>query len=190
VSSKSKKGRRPRKKEAAPISRPAPPPESVPPGVSDRSRAAALFFCCFAGFFGLHRYYVKRRISALLMFLTVGFLFIGVAYDLVRILQGRFKDGRGLPVLLWRTPRDRMAFGLSLLSIFLTLKMLPLIAQIYLALLARVGLYNPRPAFLSGSRTPSVYEAPELPAPSPAVAPSPAAYGAQHNIETVRSTAP
>lgn len=35
----------------------------------------------FAGFFGMHRFYLGKWISGVLYFLTAGFFFIGVAFD-------------------------------------------------------------------------------------------------------------
>lgn len=97
-----------------------PPPSSNPPNrwnvadqpapaVAVRSRGAAAVLCCvgllpiFAGIpvAGLHRFYVGKLGTALLMLLSGGALGAWTVIDLVLILVGRFRDRDGFPLLVW-----------------------------------------------------------------------------------------
>ena len=50
---------------------------------------------CLGGFLGLHRFYLGRWWTGLLMLLTLGGAFVWWVVDVLMILSGRFKDGQG-----------------------------------------------------------------------------------------------
>ena len=65
---------------------------------SGKSWAVTLLLCFFLGAFGVHRFYVGRVGSGLLMLVTLGGLGIWTLIDFIVILCGGFKDGRGLEI--------------------------------------------------------------------------------------------
>ena len=62
---------------------------------SPKSYIACVLFCTFLGLFGVHRFYVGKVWTGLLMFITVGGFFIWNIVDLVLIIIGEFKDKSG-----------------------------------------------------------------------------------------------
>ena len=70
--------------------------DEVKQGVeSEKKKLVALTLCCLLGLFsihGIHRLYVGKYATAALMFLTFGGLFIWMGIDIIRILNGGFKD--------------------------------------------------------------------------------------------------
>lgn len=75
-------------------------PRSLGPP-SNKSRMTTLLLCVFAGFLGLHRFYVGRTGSGVLWFVTFGLLSVGWIYDLVMVATGEFVDDQGKRVLYW-----------------------------------------------------------------------------------------
>ncbi|MEZ5158027.1 MAG: TM2 domain-containing protein [Candidatus Nanopelagicales bacterium] len=90
---------------------PPPPPASVAPGAgvalypngkpmldaegrpaSPKSRLAAALLAWFLGFLGIHRFYVGKVGTGILMIVTLGGLGIWVLIDFIVILIGSFKD--------------------------------------------------------------------------------------------------
>jgi hypothetical protein len=69
--------------------------------VSPRSRMAAALMAFFLGWLGVHRFYVGKVGTAILMVLTVGGFGIWATIDLIMILVGAFTDGAGRPLLRW-----------------------------------------------------------------------------------------
>jgi TM2 domain len=69
--------------------------------ISKRSRGVALALCAFAGFFGLHRFYVEKPKTALAMLFTLGGCGIWYLYDLVLLAVGEFRDSDDLPLRNW-----------------------------------------------------------------------------------------
>jgi len=68
---------------------------------SDRSRLVALLLCWFLGIVGVHRFYVGKIGTGILMILTLGGLTIWTFVDLILILLGVFRDDRGRRVWRW-----------------------------------------------------------------------------------------
>jgi TM2 domain len=76
-----------------------PAPAVVNP--SDRNRLTALLLCVFLGPFGAHRFYVGKVGTGLIWLVTLGFLGVGVVYDLIFIATGEFRDDRERRVVRW-----------------------------------------------------------------------------------------
>ena len=70
--------------------------QKIPEAIeSEKKKLVALTLCCLLGLFsihGIHRLYVGKYATAALMFLTFGGLFIWMGIDIIRILNGGFKD--------------------------------------------------------------------------------------------------
>jgi len=66
--------------------------------VSDKAMVPAALLCFFLGALGLHRFYVGKVGTGILMLLTLGGLGIWSLIDLVMIIVGSFKDKDGLPL--------------------------------------------------------------------------------------------
>jgi len=69
--------------------------------VSDKSRLAAALLCWFLGFLGIHRFYVGKVGTGILMIVTLGGLGIWVLIDFIMILIGSFKDKAEEPLVNW-----------------------------------------------------------------------------------------
>jgi|GEM_PF-1942947 len=87
----------------------APPKHRVPPQSprqlgppSNANRLTALLLAFFVGWLGAHRFYVNRPLSGLVWLITLGFLGIGVIYDLVLIATGEFRDGEERRLVYWQ----------------------------------------------------------------------------------------
>lgn len=75
--------------------------------MSTKSRAGALVLCFLLGLLGVHRFYVGKTGTALLM-LVITFSGIGIwitaiwmVIDLIMIAIGSFKDGKGQQIINW-----------------------------------------------------------------------------------------
>ncbi len=62
---------------------------------SDKSKVAAILLCLFLGGLGIHRFYVGKIGTGILMILTLGGLGIWALIDLVMIIVGKFTDKEG-----------------------------------------------------------------------------------------------
>jgi TM2 domain-containing membrane protein YozV len=71
---------------------------------SDRSRLVALLFCILLGVFGVHRFYVGKIGTGILMLLTLGGLGIWTLIDLILIAVGSFRDKQNRRVFRWTEP--------------------------------------------------------------------------------------
>ena len=78
---------------------------------SSRSRLAAALLCFFLGWLGVHRFYVGKVGTAILMALTLGGFGIWTTIDLILIVVGVFTDDEGRPVSQWMAPAAPEAAG-------------------------------------------------------------------------------
>ena len=69
-------------------------------GVSEKNGIVCLILCFFLGVFGIHRFYVGKLGTGILMLLTSGGLGLWVLIDLIMILLSCFTDANGKPVKL------------------------------------------------------------------------------------------
>lgn len=76
----------------------------VEPEASPKSRLVALLFCFFLGAFGIHRFYVGKIGTGILMILTFGGCGIWVLIDLILIAAGSFHDKEGRRLFHWLEP--------------------------------------------------------------------------------------
>jgi len=60
-----------------------------------KSWIVALLLCLFLGGLGIHRFYVGKVGTGILMIVTLGGLGIWVLIDLIMIIIGSFKDKQG-----------------------------------------------------------------------------------------------
>ncbi|MCT4613651.1 MAG: TM2 domain-containing protein [Marinifilaceae bacterium] len=65
---------------------------------SSKSYIVCLLLCVFLGSFGVHRFYVGKLWTGLLMLVTFGGLGIWLVIDFILIVSGYFKDEFGLSV--------------------------------------------------------------------------------------------
>jgi TM2 domain-containing membrane protein YozV len=56
-----------------------------------KDKLISFFLCLFFGTLGIHRFYLRKKKSAILMLLTLGGVVIWYLADLVAILRGRLK---------------------------------------------------------------------------------------------------
>ena len=81
-----------------------PPPQPrapLPPNTSPKNRLTALLLCVLLGPFGAHRFYLGKIGTGVLWLVTLGFLGLGVIFDVVMIATGECRDVEGKPVLRW-----------------------------------------------------------------------------------------
>jgi len=69
--------------------------------ISPKSRLIALLLCFFLGWLGVHRFYVGKVGTGVLMLCTLGCLGIWVMIDLIFIVGGSFHDKQGRRVINW-----------------------------------------------------------------------------------------
>ena len=72
--------------------------------ISEKSRLVALLFCIFLGVFGVHRFYLGKIGTGILMLLTLGGLGIWYMVDVILIGVGSFRDSEGKRVFRWLEP--------------------------------------------------------------------------------------
>ena len=72
-----------------------------PPGSSDRRILPAFLLCWFFGLIGVHRFYVGKVGTGLLMLFTFGVFGILWIIDLIMIIVGAFTDREGRRLTQW-----------------------------------------------------------------------------------------
>lgn len=68
---------------------------------SPKLRLVALILCIVLGLFGVHRFYVGKVGTGILMLLTIGFFGIWTFIDFILIISGSFKDKQGRVITKW-----------------------------------------------------------------------------------------
>jgi len=63
---------------------------------SEKGFVPTILLCLFLGTLGIHRFYVKKIGTGILMLITFGALGIWALIDLIVIICGKFKDKQGL----------------------------------------------------------------------------------------------
>jgi TM2 domain-containing membrane protein YozV len=70
--------------------------------VSPKSRLVALILCLFFGWLGIHRFYVGKIGTGILMIvLCFGFFGLWVFVDFIMIAIGAFRDKKGRRLFKW-----------------------------------------------------------------------------------------
>ena len=72
--------------------------------ISPKSRLVTLLLCLLLGALGVHRFYVGKVGTGILMLLTFGGLGIWVLIDLIFIIVGTFTDQERRRVFRWTEP--------------------------------------------------------------------------------------
>jgi hypothetical protein len=87
------------------------PGDADEPAVSDRSRGVALALGFFGGVFGLHRFYVGKVKTGVLMICTIAGFGLWWLYDMVLLAAGEFRDAKDLPLRHWSVDDPRADGG-------------------------------------------------------------------------------
>ena len=74
---------------------------AAPSPESDRRILPALLLCLLLGVLGVHRFYVGKVGTGILMILTFGGFGIWVVVDLIAIVTGNFRDAQARRLNVW-----------------------------------------------------------------------------------------
>lgn len=92
-----------RSTQARPQARPQPttPTKHKAPRrkVSKHKKWNIFILCLLLGIFGVHRFYLRKKITGFVYLFTFGLYGVGWVFDLVMIATGHFKDERNLPIV-------------------------------------------------------------------------------------------
>jgi|SRR6267143_999684 len=88
-------------------------PSPAGPEVSERSRAVALILQILGGPLGLHRFYVGRWQTGILMAVTLGGMGLWWVFDLVILLAGEFRDADDRRLRNWGVTEPSAMGGAS-----------------------------------------------------------------------------
>jgi len=111
--------------------------------VSNKSKSTTFLLCYFFGVFGVHRFYLGKLVTGILMLLTGGGLAIWWLVDLYRIITGRLKDKQGNDLSrsppradqpnagFWVRVAAQVVDGLMLGLVQLVFIILPIIAYLF-----------------------------------------------------------
>ena len=73
--------------------------------VSPKSRLITTLLCALPAFLfgiaGVHRFYLEKIGTGILMLITLGGLGIWTLIDLIMVIAGAMKDKDGKPILIW-----------------------------------------------------------------------------------------
>lgn len=69
--------------------------------MTDKRILPSFLLCLFFGFFGAHRFYVRKYGTAVLQILTLGGFGFWVLIDFILIIIGSFRDKSGVKVTEW-----------------------------------------------------------------------------------------
>jgi TM2 domain-containing membrane protein YozV len=66
---------------------------------SSKDWIVTLILCIFVGYLGIHRFYVGKIGTGIIMLLIGGGLGVWWLIDIIMIATGHFKDSNGLPIV-------------------------------------------------------------------------------------------
>ncbi|MBF8266923.1 MAG: hypothetical protein HW388_431 [Dehalococcoidia bacterium] len=69
--------------------------------ISPKSRLAVTLLAFFLGTLGIHRFYLGKTGTGILMLLTFGGLTIWALIDFIMAVSGSMKDKEGKPITKW-----------------------------------------------------------------------------------------
>jgi TM2 domain-containing membrane protein YozV len=72
--------------------------------ISPRPRLVVVLLCLLFGMFGVHRFYVGKIGTGILMLITLGGLGIWYTVDLILIVIGSFRDKEERRIFRWLEP--------------------------------------------------------------------------------------
>ena len=130
--------------------------------MSNKSKTKTFLLCYFFGALGIHRFYLGKLITGILMLLTGGGFVIWWLIDLYRIITGRFKDKQGNDLSVapphadqpnagvWVRFAAMTIDGLILWLVLFVLIVLPMLAYMY-----HIGLFaTPDPQMVAMTMAP------------------------------------
>ena len=68
---------------------------------SAEKKLTVIFLCYFFGWLGIHRFYTGKKLTGLLMLLTLGGFGFWMLVDFASIIMGRFTDRHGQLIVDW-----------------------------------------------------------------------------------------